>query len=581
MGGRLWSDAEEKFFWRQVVSRSGRRAAVDADNEVLSWGELAAMMQVHMDHLGEARRAYSAPILFEHFFKNYESNRISRHAEVYLREYLDKLGPNRTEFANPEARRRGIMAVRSKIRRAARRRRRAHVRAVAASVAPIPGSESDVDTNTTNSSGSTGLLPEAAPSGEAQGPLVWQGYSANNFPNLPGITHRPHATQKLQVNANAHAAAAYAAATADAAATRGRRLLVSSHNIERDVTSEMPTFSDGLPPAAHATDEYSGGRSEGGSVRDRTTTNSRALEMSGTYLPPLRQPQGTPAYTAFAPNNLSDYPDASGRTMQYECPPTPILRPSHPAPIGRQAPPTPIGGEPQYLFPADQMSGPTDRAYGLGDDLTGAFAAPRYTSAIRSTLEPEYDSPHRMARGALSSRALQPMQTIREEASTMARPQPPARSRGTSGTSKKGGRVSKKTRGANPRARGRPPVFQSPSTWEATLPDRTRFPQRVPPAPTDEHHGDTTEDEDYAPSGPRRRGRKPLSDDEETDDGNLAQLLAGSTEDTPSSYIPAPIGTPRGAGTGHAGVSRQTDGARPGSPRISINVVGRWAPKSS
>lgn len=63
MGGKLWSAAEEKYFWREIVPRSGRRAAIDRANEELPWSQLAVIMQEAMDKQGTAQREYTGQVM--------------------------------------------------------------------------------------------------------------------------------------------------------------------------------------------------------------------------------------------------------------------------------------------------------------------------------------------------------------------------------------------------------------------------------------------------------------------------------------------------------------------------------------
>lgn len=58
MGGKLWSPAEEVFFWKEVVPFSNKRVGPDKiNNDQRSWRELAVMMQEKMGD--EALRDYT------------------------------------------------------------------------------------------------------------------------------------------------------------------------------------------------------------------------------------------------------------------------------------------------------------------------------------------------------------------------------------------------------------------------------------------------------------------------------------------------------------------------------------------
>ncbi|KAI3321791.1 hypothetical protein HD806DRAFT_147234 [Xylariaceae sp. AK1471] len=88
MGGKVWSEPEERHFWRVAVSQSPKRAGIDIARAEKSWDQLAKDMQNVMG--GDARRQYSGTMLFEHFFQNIESQRRSPNAALYVREYLAK-----------------------------------------------------------------------------------------------------------------------------------------------------------------------------------------------------------------------------------------------------------------------------------------------------------------------------------------------------------------------------------------------------------------------------------------------------------------------------------------------------------
>ncbi|KAI1640566.1 hypothetical protein F4809DRAFT_637374 [Biscogniauxia mediterranea] len=93
MVGKVWSDREEKYFWRTAVGNSPKRAGIDRAKPEKSWDTLAKEMQRAMGD--NARREYTGTMLFEHYFQNIESQRKSPHAVVYVYEYLRKLGPHR------------------------------------------------------------------------------------------------------------------------------------------------------------------------------------------------------------------------------------------------------------------------------------------------------------------------------------------------------------------------------------------------------------------------------------------------------------------------------------------------------
>ncbi|KAI1824170.1 hypothetical protein F4861DRAFT_539343 [Xylaria intraflava] len=86
MGGKVWSEAEERHFWRVAISQSPKRAGIDLAKSEKPWEQLAKEMQNAMGD--EARRQYSGTMLFEHYFQNIESQRRSPNAALFVREYL-------------------------------------------------------------------------------------------------------------------------------------------------------------------------------------------------------------------------------------------------------------------------------------------------------------------------------------------------------------------------------------------------------------------------------------------------------------------------------------------------------------
>ncbi|KAI5924167.1 hypothetical protein F4810DRAFT_666004 [Camillea tinctor] len=93
MVGKVWSDYEEKYFWRTAISNSSKRVGIDLAKPERSWDQLAMDMQRAMGD--NARREYTGTMLFEHYFQNVESQRRSPYAAVYVAEYLRRLNPNR------------------------------------------------------------------------------------------------------------------------------------------------------------------------------------------------------------------------------------------------------------------------------------------------------------------------------------------------------------------------------------------------------------------------------------------------------------------------------------------------------
>ncbi|KAI8947028.1 hypothetical protein F4801DRAFT_582796 [Xylaria longipes] len=88
MGGKIWAETEERYFWRVAVSQSAKRVGSDRTKQEKTWDLLAIEMQDAMGH--SARRQYTGNMLFEHFFQNTESQRRSPHAYLYVQEYFAK-----------------------------------------------------------------------------------------------------------------------------------------------------------------------------------------------------------------------------------------------------------------------------------------------------------------------------------------------------------------------------------------------------------------------------------------------------------------------------------------------------------
>lgn len=61
MGGKIWSEAEERYFWRVAVSQSPKRVGIDLAKREKSWDRLAAEMQHAMGD--SARRRYTGVML--------------------------------------------------------------------------------------------------------------------------------------------------------------------------------------------------------------------------------------------------------------------------------------------------------------------------------------------------------------------------------------------------------------------------------------------------------------------------------------------------------------------------------------
>jgi hypothetical protein len=61
MGGKVWSELEERHFWRVAVSQSPKRAGIDIAKAEKSWDQLGKEMQNAMG--SDARRRYSGTML--------------------------------------------------------------------------------------------------------------------------------------------------------------------------------------------------------------------------------------------------------------------------------------------------------------------------------------------------------------------------------------------------------------------------------------------------------------------------------------------------------------------------------------
>ncbi|KAI1762798.1 hypothetical protein GGR53DRAFT_467945 [Hypoxylon sp. FL1150] len=107
MVGKVWSDAEEKYFWRHIVERSAKRTGISRANPEVPWDQLAVEMSIAMERQGTSRRTYTQTGLFEHYFQNIEGQRTSPNAVLYVREYLEKLGKENGGEAKSKAKVKG------------------------------------------------------------------------------------------------------------------------------------------------------------------------------------------------------------------------------------------------------------------------------------------------------------------------------------------------------------------------------------------------------------------------------------------------------------------------------------------
>ncbi|KAH6652110.1 hypothetical protein BKA67DRAFT_660880 [Truncatella angustata] len=93
MGGKIWSSQEERYFWRTVMSTSTKRSGISRIKDEKSWVILARDMQHTLG--AAARRHYTGNMLFEHYYQNIRTKKVSPHAGRYVCEYLIKAGSNR------------------------------------------------------------------------------------------------------------------------------------------------------------------------------------------------------------------------------------------------------------------------------------------------------------------------------------------------------------------------------------------------------------------------------------------------------------------------------------------------------
>lgn len=63
MGGKVWTEKEEKMFWLNIVPQSPKRAGADKVNPEKSWKDLALEMQARLAN--NAQRKYTALMLCE------------------------------------------------------------------------------------------------------------------------------------------------------------------------------------------------------------------------------------------------------------------------------------------------------------------------------------------------------------------------------------------------------------------------------------------------------------------------------------------------------------------------------------
>jgi hypothetical protein len=104
MGGPLWTDSEEEYFWGYIIAHSDKKLGYDKDKDkAKTWSLLAEEMQVAMDEkfreMGKdgAPRRYTSLTLMEHWDKNIMQNRPGEAAKKYAKDYVERM-----ETADPD-----------------------------------------------------------------------------------------------------------------------------------------------------------------------------------------------------------------------------------------------------------------------------------------------------------------------------------------------------------------------------------------------------------------------------------------------------------------------------------------------
>ncbi|KAM0216228.1 hypothetical protein ACHAQI_002644 [Fusarium lateritium] len=97
MGGKVWSEEEERIFWEVVIPRSTVAAHPPSDpaTQPLSWPDCAQWMnEMASDN---PRRIYTSTMLYEHHYQNIKPGAKSPRAVRFARKYLSDCGhPPRT-----------------------------------------------------------------------------------------------------------------------------------------------------------------------------------------------------------------------------------------------------------------------------------------------------------------------------------------------------------------------------------------------------------------------------------------------------------------------------------------------------
>ncbi|KAG9250926.1 uncharacterized protein F5Z01DRAFT_336200 [Emericellopsis atlantica] len=100
MGGKTWQEDEERYFWYRLIPTSPE--GLDPAIAKKSWGECAAQMQQDLGHRGH--RKYGKQMIYEHFYQNCVTGRMSPRSRYYVIDYMRKRGDRPIEHA-PNAKR--------------------------------------------------------------------------------------------------------------------------------------------------------------------------------------------------------------------------------------------------------------------------------------------------------------------------------------------------------------------------------------------------------------------------------------------------------------------------------------------
>ncbi|TLS31607.1 hypothetical protein PpBr36_03171 [Pyricularia pennisetigena] len=118
MVGAQWSLEEERCFWQRVIPISPSRAGIDVSTrDENKWKELVPLMESWMGK--EARRKYTAQMLYEHWYQNYQRS-YSPNAYQFVRTYLLSIGGLAEDPEAPRPSRPGSSSRRGGVRKIVR-----------------------------------------------------------------------------------------------------------------------------------------------------------------------------------------------------------------------------------------------------------------------------------------------------------------------------------------------------------------------------------------------------------------------------------------------------------------------------